>query len=349
MNREEEELDAKEVLEEIGYYPEKVPKIITKTRNDGDSEFQLLLEQDETGYNYKKFFDAIAVANHDVWDDKIPEFTSLRPVGNTPNRTEYTLKNQEISDAVRQFAIDWYLDEAVKQLSVEAKYSDELYDHALYLASVQALDYLIPFFENDLDSVYAILWDSEENGGVDQDCSTLSADMRSDTYYYGVSSYLPYGTYVIVEQQPRYAQFGDWKNRHYEIDEPREILIPTVNEEYDENYVHREVPWSVPEPGYASRRFYNPIYSVKLRIEKLDAVTHENIFHDDAVFRIYKGRQNEDPFGDGEALFYEEPTMICGSQEFLEAMKAKHIQPMSRGMSLWGQLMESPIGPGTLY
>lgn len=39
---------------------------------------------------------------------------------------------------------------------------------------------------------------------------------------------LPYGTYVVVEQQPKYAWLKDWKNRHYETDRPKEIELPAV-------------------------------------------------------------------------------------------------------------------------
>ena len=39
---------------------------------------------------------------------------------------------------------------------------------------------------------------------------------------------LPYGTYVVVEQQPKYASLEDFKNRHYETDKPKEIELPAV-------------------------------------------------------------------------------------------------------------------------
>ena len=42
------------------------------------------------------------------------------------------------------------------------------------------------------------------------------------------SAMLPYGTYVVVEQQPKYAWLKDWKNRHYETDRPKEIDLPAV-------------------------------------------------------------------------------------------------------------------------
>ena len=44
--------------------------------------------------------------------------------------------------------------------------------------------------------------DSESDGGRDKDKTTLSADKEEAAfgYCYGISEYLPYGTYVTVEQ-----------------------------------------------------------------------------------------------------------------------------------------------------
>lgn len=56
----------------------------------------------------------------------------------------------------------------------ENAYSDEQYDHALYLAIQKAEDYLQPFFKYDLGKIYAIAWDCEENGGLDGDRMTLA-------------------------------------------------------------------------------------------------------------------------------------------------------------------------------
>ena len=67
-------------------------------------------------YNYDKFFDAIAVANNDKWDDANPTYTSWQPIGNEANRTDDTIQNAKASDKVRQFAIDWYLDDEIAKL-----------------------------------------------------------------------------------------------------------------------------------------------------------------------------------------------------------------------------------------
>ena len=82
------------------------------------------------------------------------------------------------------------------------------------------------FFKYDLDSLYSIRWDSEENGGIDRDKTTLSAwqlKMQGGEaeYAFGISEYLPYGTYVLAEQQPFKAQWMDFENRHYRIDPPK--------------------------------------------------------------------------------------------------------------------------------
>lgn len=59
--------------------------------------------------------------------------------------------------------IDWYLKAEQEQMKQgENAYSDEQYDHALYLAIQKAEDYLQPFFKYDLGKIYAIAWDCEE-------------------------------------------------------------------------------------------------------------------------------------------------------------------------------------------
>lgn len=514
------------------------------------------------GYNYDKFFDAVAVANHDKWDDAAPTYTSLRPLGNEKNRTEAAVENARYSDHVRQFAIDWYLDDEVKKLvrpvdgqtaEQEADgsglaYSDALYDEALYQALRKAENYLKPFFDNDLDEIYAIGWDSASGGGSDQDRTTLSADTMyegsgdgTDGYAFGVSGYLPYGTYVVAEQQPRYGELEDFVNRHYQIDRPREVEVPSVYEDYvgsqasperfhgyyqyqaadtpaelerkykirfleegvkmekgvdvilsrnasgdfevykyglevervrngvpepagegdyyaltqseyrpyknyyneqddrsqglvdyylsealggagengavyryssvsehrsradgvaypggaasadnvpgtvyrdkvitmhgvqtafDGKYASMLVPWSVtasdnPEAekedsvnapsgesryrGFAYAKLCDRLFTAKLRLEKLDSETHENLLHDSAVFAVYAAKRDDGKNGEGRVLFYEEPTVISGTKEFLEAMCAEQIQPMARRFSFIDRLTGKAYGPGNLY
>ena len=165
-------------------------------------------------------------------------------VQNESNTSKEALKNQEATDAVRQFAVTWYLDEEVKKLtersgdgSRQAKggaqsYQEEAYDKALREAIQKAENYLKPFFTYDLDEIYAIEWDGEPDGGKDGDKTTLSADSSGEAQgkscYYGVSKYLPYGIYVAVEQQPCIARLGDFYNKHYRIDQPKEIAVPSL-------------------------------------------------------------------------------------------------------------------------
>ncbi len=192
-------------------------------------------ERQVTAYNYEKFFDAVYTANTDVWD-------AWRPAdGHTP------------SDAVRQFAIRWYLDWEVEKLvqdngngetePVEGgeSYQDEIYDKALSLAVEKAENYLKPFFSYDLDRIYAVDWDSARDGGSDGDDTTLSADIpQGEDSYVGISRYLPYGIYVVVEQQPERADLEDFANKHYQTELPKEITVPSVYEgetgEWDSTY-----------------------------------------------------------------------------------------------------------------
>ena len=454
---------------------------------DGDS-----LREVET-YNYDKFFDAIRVANEDKWDDHKPTYTSYRPIGNERNRIRDAIENAKISDNIRQFSIDWYLDEEVEILrrkgvgsSSENKmaYGDQLYDEALFHAIERAEGYLKPFFRYDLDELYAILWDSEAAGGRDKDKATLSADQKDGEQYYQISAYLPYGTYLITEQQPQYAKLRDLPNRHYQIDRPKEIVLPSVYSDYEaacqypegmsgyyvydsnmtaedmtQRYLirfHEEgrkvnahnrsgdfviypygldtdrkrndngtisisedaeaadgveffggiatkenpsgryykdqvdtmtgihtafdgkyssilVPWSMVMPedektdsqpeasgessyqGYAYAKFRNRSYGARLRLEKLDSETHENLLHDGAIFSIYIADRDDAPYGTGNVRFYEKDTMISGSKEFLESMGASDITPMARGKTLADILYqgrrgaEDSRGPGNQY
>lgn len=511
-------------------------------------------------YNYDKFFEAIAVANHDKWDDAAPTYTSWQPIGNQINRTADAIENAKVSDMVRQFAISWYLDDEIAKLVRDVAsgdrekedadgnvdYSDELYDEALHKAIGKAENYLKPFFAYDLDEIYAIAWDSEANGGTDRDTTTLSADTlygdtadSGDGYYFGTSAYLPYGDYVVVEKQPRYADLEDFKNKHYQIDRPREVTLPAVYQDYDgsqaspeiyngyynydaalsqpelerryrirfneedleaaghvirgrnaegdfevykygskieqirndapavpgagdhyaltqseyrpyQNYYNAEddrangnipyylssglggrtpvskyyrysslsehagtandvlypggtvtednapgtqykdnvatmhgvrtayhgkyasmlVSWSVKGSensaeevkdaenqatgessykGFGYTKFRNRLYTTKLRIEKLDSETHENILHDGALFNLYAAKRDDSRDGNGEILFYDTDTTITGTKEFLEAMGAGHIQQIMRRSSWIDRLTGKEYGPGNLY
>lgn len=478
--------------------------------------------------NYEKFFDAVETANHDKWDEAAPEYTSFRPLGNTVNRRDETVRNTLVSDRVRQFAIDWYLDDEIAKLTDAqgaaaegaVSFTDEILDVGLYQAVQKAQNYLKPFFMYDLDELYAIAWDGEKGGGADGDPTTLCADKKTEgalaqTGYYGISADLPYGTYVIAEQQPKYASLEDFKNRHYETDRPQEISLPAVYEEgetgaqaspgnldsfynykaaytaqeleqryqirfleeshvtrahssrgdfevykygmdldrvqngvpehpgegdyfamsqseyrplqnayndqddrnagavsyylsegqsgrdaaaevyrysslsehggfadavaylggeatednvpgifyrdqvtvmqgsqtaYDNLYAPMLVPYTVTEDAGSSENtcqpygcawFCNRLFTSRIRIEKLDSTTHENILHDGAVFHIYAASRDDSPDGEGRVLFYEKDTQIQGTKDFLTEMGARDIRPVMRGSiaGLWNGLI----------
>lgn len=165
---------------------------------------------------------------------------------NTENRintSEFARANAQASDAVRQFAVKWYLEDEAAKLMVDnglgeniAKqsgtigYDEAVYDQALFEAIAKAYNYLRPFYYYDLDTIYSVEWDSAADGGADKDYTTLSTDLRTDERYYNVSSYLPYGVYVVVEQQPsrRDKDVNDWENRSFSIEKPKEVIIPSV-------------------------------------------------------------------------------------------------------------------------
>lgn len=325
-------------------------------------------------YNYEKFFDAIAVANKDKWKRKGDIWnTSWKPfvkglfsgIENEINTSMEAKENAKRSDAVRQFAVDWYLDDEVETLTIsgnvehhrqakngDIKYADEIYDKALYQAILKAEEYLKPFFLYDLDFIYGILWDSEGGGGIDHDKSTLAANqiLPDHNTAFGISEYLPYGDYVLVEQQPYNAKWNDFVNRHFEIDSPKELSLPQYFDEEGNLEDSSEVSWSITEPGentemtgYAAQIVKNKRYFAKLRVEKLDCETGEPILHDGAVFALYRAERNETPNGDGSVKRYETETIISGSKPFLEAMGAKNITSFTRV----GEF--SSLGAGVLY
>ncbi len=201
-------------------------------------------------YNYEKFFHAVHTANHDKWDRQENASTSFKPLPLLTKVSSEALQNQEASDSVRQFAVRWYLEEEVKKLTEitaqgvrqpEGKSADsqeEIYEKALREAILKAENYLKPFFSYDLDEIYAVAWDAEKNGGADGDAATLTVDAGGE----GISKYLPYGVYVAVEQQPEEETAGDFYNRHYRTDQPKEIQIPSLSGEAGYRYESSDTP-----------------------------------------------------------------------------------------------------------
>ena len=368
IDRTGETVDIKQYRE---VFPELVQKLYTEKTDRQILEKKTETVMDSSGnltetevWNYEKFFQAIHTANVDkwhreglpVWNTSWKPFAKNRITGilNEINTSEAAKENAKRSDAVRQFAVTWYLEEEIEKRTKEMErtgertakdgsvvYPDELYDYALYDAILRAEDYLAPFFLYDLDAIYEISWDSEEDGGIDKDRSTLSADRIADEEngtVYGVSEYLPYGDYVISEQQPYCAEWLDFRNKHYRIDVPQEISLPFCTDKNGQVMPHERVPWTMTEPGqkeemsgYFEVTARNRIYKAVLRVEKLDAETGEPILHEDAIFGLYRAERDEREDGDGVVKRYEADTMISGSRLFLEAMGAENITSFARG------------------
>ena len=110
------------------------------------------------------------------------------------------------------------------------------------------------------------------------------------------------------------------------------------------------VPWSITaSEDYAVAQFNNRFFTARLRLEKLDSESHENILHDSAVFSIYAAECEDSEAGSGQVCFYEKDTTIYGTIGFLESMGAKNIRPMARKMTLLDRLLGKNQGPGNLY
>jgi uncharacterized surface anchored protein len=220
---------------------------------------------------------------------------------NHSNTSDIAADNALRSDNVRQFAITWYLDDEVAKMVKKNQagetesatdgnaYSDEVYDKALSEAIRKAENYLKPFFAHDLDRIYSIEWDSAQDGGSDTDLTTLSADTlygdvsgSSDGYYFATSKYLPYGTYVVAEQQPKFSNLGDLKNKHYQIDKPREVFLPSVYADYDGSQATPEVT--------------NNYYNYSASITQPDMESKFKIRFNEESINVIKGRNAEGDF-----------------------------------------------------
>lgn len=238
-------------------------------------------------------------------EKQYPAVHNNSEIKNHSNTSGIAADNALRSDNVRQFAITWYLDDEVaklvkKDLSGETVsptggnvYSDEVYDKALSEAIRKAENYLTPFFAYDLDRIYSIEWDSAKDGGSDKDLTTLSADTlfgdiakNSDGYYFAASKYLPYGTYVVAEQQPKFSNLGDLKNKHYQIDKPREVSLPSVYADYDGSQAAPEV----------TNNYYN--YSAGITQPEMER-KYKIRFNEESV-NVIKGRN-----GDGDFEVYK--------------------------------------------
>ena len=175
--------------------------------------------------------------------NKYPVIHNNENTENGSNTSDKAKYNSQASDKVRDFAIKWYLNDEVNKLiknngnnqnesiNGNTSYQDEIYDEALFNALKKAYYYLKPFYDNDLDTIYSVVIDSEQNGGDDKDITTLNANKldQATKLYYNTSVYLPYGDYIVVEQEPT-----KFENKHYTVQKPQEISVPTVYKENTE-------------------------------------------------------------------------------------------------------------------
>ena len=175
--------------------------------------------------------------------NKYPVIHNNENTENSSNTSDKAKYNSQASDKVREFAIKWYLNDEVNKLiknngnnqnesiNGNTSYQDEIYDEALFNALKKAYYYLKPFYDNDLDTIYSVVIDSEQNGGDDGDITTLNVNKldQATKLYYNTSVYLPYGDYIVVEQEPT-----KFENKHYTVQKPQEISVPTVYKENTE-------------------------------------------------------------------------------------------------------------------
>uniref|UniRef100_UPI0006D1850B hypothetical protein n=1 Tax=Clostridium sp. NkU-1 TaxID=1095009 RepID=UPI0006D1850B len=234
-------------------------------------------------------------------EEQFPAAHNNPEIKNRSNTSDIAADNALRSDNIRQFAITWYLNDEVAKLVKKNQagetesatggnaYFDEVYDKALSEAIRKAENYLKPFFAYDLDRIYSIEWDCAQEGGSDKDFTTLSADTlygdasgSSAGYYFATSKYLPYGTYVVAEQQPKFSNLGDLKNKHYQIDKPREVSLPSVYADYDGSQATPEV----------TNNYYN--YSAGITQPEMER-KYKIRFNEESV-NVIKGRNADGDF-----------------------------------------------------
>lgn len=116
--------------------------------------------------------------------------------------------------------------------------SDLINTGKLGLLSGGGYDYETFFNENpEYAESLAIQWDNPEYD-TDGDLTTLHANRGGGKdSYYGTSIMLPYGVYVLVEQQP-----DTIPTKHYEVDTPKEVTLPFVPQIDSDGTVHDKVP-----------------------------------------------------------------------------------------------------------
>lgn len=99
-------------------------------------------------------------------------------------------------------------------------------------------DYEAFFQENpEYAASLALEWDMEKYD-ADGDMTTVHANRGGGTDdYWGQSRMMPYGVYVMVEQQP-----VEIPQKHYAVDSPKEVEIPYVPQIDEDGTVHDKLP-----------------------------------------------------------------------------------------------------------
>lgn len=257
---------------------------------------QLLEKKADGSWNYKKFFDALYAADQGFGMGKYEQ-----------KLTEFALSYMDIKA---------YKEELLKQQPQLNE--DRAYNQALARAREEARVYTGRF--KGLEEQLSISWDRDALGGADRDKKTLQCSIRNGKDdYYDTSIMLPYGEYVIVEQLPS-ALAGELANRHYRIEEPRELILPFVPEIVENGQTGEKNV--LDETGSAYFRYNSSdspeelIHKYKIRFNEENHVIRAN--GQDGEFEVYKyglSRENRPGHSLTSSQPYEEEYMDGANPE----------------------------------
>ena len=138
------------------------------------------------------------------------------------------------------------------------------------------------FFKENLEyaATLALEWDTAEHD-ADGDMTTVHANQgggRDD--YWGESRMLPYGTYVLVEQQPT-----EIPQKHYQIDSPKEVELPFIPQVDEDGTVHDKIP----SPEYLYDSELTPEELAERYLIRFNEENHVIQAHnDDGDFEVFK-------------------------------------------------------------
>lgn len=142
-------------------------------------------------------------------------------------------------------------------------------------------DYTAFFQENpEYAASLALEWDIEKYD-ADGDMTTVHANRGGGTDdYWGQSRMMPYGVYVLVEQQPEGIP-----QKHYAIDSPKEVEIPFVPQIEEDGTVHDKLP----DPDYLYDSHMTPETLMERYHIRFNEETHIIYAHNnDGDFEVFK-------------------------------------------------------------